>query len=237
MGETCADSTLGCWYGDGERCWCSACQGGSEYPICQPIDPPAWACASPLEGCPTVIPQAGTACSTPGLECGPDCTLPVVCENGYWAWQQSNCPICAAPDTPIATPDGERPIASLRPGDLVYSEDRGAVVAVPILRVGSTPVLHHQVIRVALENGRTLEVSAGHPTADGRRFGELRAGSALDAANRVASASLVPYKHARTYDILPASSTGTYFAAGAEIGSTLFEASASGCQRDMTAAP
>jgi len=37
---------------------------------------------------------------------------------------------CASPDTPIATPDGERPIAELREGDLVYSVDGGAIVPV-----------------------------------------------------------------------------------------------------------
>jgi hypothetical protein len=32
---------------------------------------------------------------------------------------------------------------------------------------------------------------------------------------------VIPYEHAFTYDILPASETGTYYAAGALIGSTL----------------
>src|SRR5262249_18017295 len=45
------------------------------------------------------------------------------------------CPecVCASPDTPIATPQGNRPIAELAVGDLVYSVDRDAVVAVPVL--------------------------------------------------------------------------------------------------------
>jgi hypothetical protein len=41
-------------------------------------------------------------------------------------------------------------------------------------------------------------------------------------ADPVASAELVPYGYDATYDVLPASSTGTYFVAGALIGSTLF---------------
>jgi hypothetical protein len=170
------------------------------------------------------MPQAGTACDAPGLECGPDCALRITCEDGFWRWTQGDCPICAAPDTPIATPDGERPIASLRPEDLVLSEEHGALVPVPIVRIASTPVGRHHVVRVTLDNGRIVEMSPGHPTADGRIFAELRAGSAFDAANRVASAELVPYGHERTYDILPGSSSGTYVAAGALVGSTMFEA-------------
>lgn len=46
----------------------------------------------------------------------------------------------------------------------------------------------------------------------------------MDALHTVASVATVPYLHDATYDILPASSTGTYFAAGVEIGSTLFDA-------------
>ena len=133
------------------------------------------------------------------------------------------CPICASPDTPIATPDGEQPIASLRVGDLVYSEDHDAIVVVPLLKVEHTSVKRHRVMRVTLESGRVLEISPGHPTADGRRFGDLLAGSTLDAEHWVRSAELVPYTYDATFDILPASSTGTYYAAGALIGSTLFQ--------------
>ena len=129
--------------------------------------------------------------------------------------------VCAAPNTPIATPSGERPIESLRAGDLVYSVDHDATVAVPLLKVRRTLVAHHNIIRVALENGRVLEISPGHPTADGRDFGDLLAGSKLDADHTVRSAEIVPYAYDATYDILPASSTGTYYAAGALIGSTL----------------
>jgi len=132
------------------------------------------------------------------------------------------CPICASPETPIATPDGERSMASLRVGDLVYSVDRNAIVVVPLLEVEHTSVARHRVVRVVLEDGRVLEISPAHPTADGRTFGDLLAGSKLDTAHAVHSAELVPYTYDATFDILPASSTGTYFAAGALIGSTLF---------------
>src|SRR5262249_35976431 len=58
----CSSANLACWYPDGTRCWCSGCMGGSQYPICQPINPPNWYCAMPAAGCPKVIPQAGTPC-------------------------------------------------------------------------------------------------------------------------------------------------------------------------------
>lgn len=224
-GTTCTDATLACWYEDGTRCWCSGCRGGSEYPICQTITPPEWACATPGSGCPAKMPQAGSPCSTPDASCGPDCNLVITCKDGVWQWRAGSCPICAAPDTPIATPSGERPIAALRVGDLVYSVDHGAIVPVPIVRAGHTRVRHHWVVRAELDNGAVLEISPGHPTADGRFFGDLATGSSLDSEHKVVAAHLVPYAHEATYDILPLSSTGTYFAAGALIGSTLRDSS------------
>jgi hypothetical protein len=76
------------------------------------------------------------------------------------------------------------------------------------------------VPRVVLDDGRTLEVSAGHPTADGRTFGDLAPGDRLGerTVERIVYAA---YRHPFTYDIRPDSSTGTYFAAGALIASTL----------------
>jgi hypothetical protein len=129
--------------------------------------------------------------------------------------------MCASPDTPIATPSGERPIAELTVGDLVYSVDHNAIVAVPIARVNrsAVPVTHH-VLRVTLSNGRVLEVSGGHPLAARGSFSDLQPGSTLD-ATQVLDVQSVRYGYAATYDILPASDTGTYFAAGVRIGSTL----------------
>jgi hypothetical protein len=127
---------------------------------------------------------------------------------------------CAAPDTPIATPRGNEPIASLKVGDLVYSVDHGEVTVVPIVRANRTPVSGHSVVRIVLESGAVLEISALHPTADGRNFGILESGDQLDGV-RITSALIVPYSHDATYDILPASDTGAYFAGGVLVGSTL----------------
>jgi len=159
----------------------------------------------------------------PGLSCPANACMQTIatCTNGAWQWSVSNlCPVCASPDTPIATPSGERPIAELRVGDLVYSFDGDAIVPVPLVAVGRTPVERHHVVRVVLGDGRRLEISAGHPTADGRTFGDLRAGGRLD-GREIVSVELVPYEHPFTHDILPGSTSGAYFAAGALIGSTL----------------
>jgi hypothetical protein len=128
--------------------------------------------------------------------------------------------VCASPDTPIATPTGDRAIAELREGDLVYSMHEGALRIVPIARIARTPVHAHAVVRVRLASGALLEISAGHPTADGRTFGDLAPDAALDGV-RIIEVSTVPYEHELTYDILPQSDSGTYIAGGVLIGSTL----------------
>jgi hypothetical protein len=135
----------------------------------------------------------------------------------------TGCPACAcaAPATPIATPDGDRPIALLQPGDLVYSVDRGALAIVPIARIHRQPVNgSHRVVELTLEHGAPLRISPRHPTADGRTFADLAPGDWLDGV-RVVAARLVDYGDAFTYDILPASDSGTYFAGATLIGSTL----------------
>ena len=102
----------------------------------------------------------------------------------------------------------------------MLSVDHGRVVTVPVLRVNRAPVHGHVVVHVELASGSVLEISAPHPTADGRTFGDLRVGDEL-AGIRIIGVRVVPYEHEYTYDILPASETGAYFAGGALIGSTL----------------
>jgi hypothetical protein len=133
-----------------------------------------------------------------------------------------NCPICLARGTLIATPNGEIAVEELRAGDVVWTTgERGDRVAAPLVSVGSTPVpATHEVVRLALEDGRLVHASPGHPTADGRRVGDLARGDALDGA-RIASAHRVAYAGGATYDILPAGATGAYWANGVLLGSTL----------------
>lgn len=161
---------------------------------------------------------AQLCCNVPGpIEFGPSCQDPV----------DGTCPVgcagcrCAAPDTPIATPAGERPIAALREGDLVYSMHRGRLAVVPVARTIQREVKDHHVVELLLESGRTIAISGAHPLADGRMIEDAREGDELFGA-RVASARIVAYPHSHTFDILPASDTGTYLAAGALVGSTLF---------------
>jgi len=127
---------------------------------------------------------------------------------------------CAAPDTPIATPDGQVPIEALNVGDLVYSMHGGVIRPVPLRTVNRRPVVDHYVVQLTLANGTVLHISGDHPTAAGRSFSELEAGESLDGVEITAIAT-VPYEHSHTFDILPDSDTGTYFAGGVLIGSTL----------------
>jgi hypothetical protein len=165
-------------------------------------------CTGPGDCSDPARPSCG-GCAEPSLECLP-ADAPGPC---------CGCD-CAAPDTPVATPGGDRAIVSLRPGDLVMSLDGGQLVAVPILRTGRVRQIDHHVVEVVLDSGARLEISEGHPTADGRTFADLAPGERLGGA-RIVSLRTIPYRHGYTHDILPASDSGTYLAGGALIGSTL----------------
>ena len=162
--------------------------------------------------------QAGSrCCGVPGpnsinLQCQPS-TEP--CPMGC-----VTC-MCASPDTLVDTPDGERAIERITPGDLVFSLEAGERVIVPVLRVNRTPVpATHAMVQVTLASGRVIAMSPGHPTADGRTFADLAPGERLGTLV-IDAVQLVPYTHSFTVDILPASTTGVYFASGAPVGSTL----------------
>jgi hypothetical protein len=127
---------------------------------------------------------------------------------------------CAAPDTPIATPTGDRPIADLLPGDLVYSVDGDSIRAVPVARINRVSVVRHEVLHVTFDGGRSIDMTPGHPLADGRPLSALRAGDEL-LGGAVVSVVSIPYVHDATYDILPQSTSGAYFASGVLVGSTL----------------
>jgi len=133
-----------------------------------------------------------------------------------------NCPICLARGTRIATPDGDVLVEELSPGMPVWTVDAdGNRMAAIILRVGSAPVpATHQVVRLTLDDGRTLSASPGHPLPDGRRLGDLRRGDQVDGA-MVLRADLVSYGEPRTFDLLASGATGAYWANGILLGSTL----------------
>ena len=132
------------------------------------------------------------------------------------------CPICLARGTRIATPSGDIAVEDLRVGDSVWTRNAsGTRVAAPLVEIGSTPVpATHRVVRLVLSDGREVHVSPGHPTSDGRKVGDLKAGDLYDGAV-VTSAVLTPYAGGATFDVLPAGATGTYWANGVLLESTI----------------
>lgn len=56
---------------------------------------------------------------------------------------------------------------------------------------------------------------------DGRRFRDLRAGDRVD-GDTLVGVDVIAYRHDATYDILPASDSGAYFANGVLVGSSNF---------------
>jgi hypothetical protein len=135
---------------------------------------------------------------------------------------QPPCPICLARGTRIATPSGDIAVEDLKIGAVVWTLDAaGAKVALPLIEIGSTPVpATHRVVQLRLSDGRAVDVSPGHPTADGRKVGDLRGGDGYDGAV-VVSAELVSYAGGATFDVLPVGATGMYWANGVLLGSTI----------------
>jgi hypothetical protein len=129
--------------------------------------------------------------------------------------------ICLASDDYIATPSGPVAVTQIRPGMAVWTMDAlGRRVAAPVKSVSHTPAPPgHLMLRLALADGRVVEASAGHPTADGRHVGDLQPGDALD-GSRLISDDELPYV-GETWDLLPAGQTGAYWANDVLLGSTL----------------
>ena len=132
------------------------------------------------------------------------------------------CPICLAATTMIDTPQGAVPVTDVEPGMLVWTQALdGRRVAARVLEVGSMVAPPtHLMVHLVLADGRQLFVSPGHKTADGRMVGTLRQGEALD-GSIIRRSELVPYTGGHTYDLLPEGPTGTYWADGTLLASTL----------------
>ena len=134
----------------------------------------------------------------------------------------NTCPICLTQGTIIDTPGGPVPVQDLHSGMAVWTLDgSGKRVAAVVLRTTTTPVpSSFRVVRIRLDDGRTVTASADHPTAEGRTLGDYRVGDLLD-GGLVIEAELVPYESGATYDLLPSGATGFYWANGVLLGSTL----------------
>jgi hypothetical protein len=132
------------------------------------------------------------------------------------------CPICLAAATLIATPGGSLRVTEIKPGMLVWTANAdGERIAAPVLEVGSIQVpAGHLMVHLVLADGRELLASPGHRTADGSQLGLLARGDSLDGST-ITTWELVPYTGDRTYDLLPAGPTGTYWADGIHLASTL----------------
>ena len=130
--------------------------------------------------------------------------------------------ICLPAGTLIDTPSGSTPVEKLRIGDPVWSVNAaGQRVSARILKVSSVAVqAGHPLVNVTLADGRKIAASPGHPTTDGRTFGEIRTGDYLDGV-RVTQVDILPSDQPATFDLLPSGPTGFYWANGVLIGSTL----------------
>ena len=130
--------------------------------------------------------------------------------------------VCLPAGTLIDTPSGTIFVENLKVGDLVWSvNDEGEKVSTTIQLVTKVPVPSgHLLVNVTLADGRKISASPGHPTADGRRFGDLQSGDYLD-GSQITQVEVSPSNQPDTFDLLPSSSTGFYWANGVLIGSTL----------------
>jgi len=104
----------------------------------------------------------------------------------------------------------------------VYSvNEQGKKIVVDIIKVSSTQApASHRVVHLTLSDGRELWVSPNHPTIDGLEAGQLQVGQNYD-GSIILSSELIPYWDNKTYDLLPNSETGFYFANSILMGSTL----------------
>ena len=133
------------------------------------------------------------------------------------------CPICLAGDAAIDTPQGAISVKDLRKGMVVWTADTQGMRQPAVIvdtAVRDVPG-EHDMVHLVLSDSRELYVGAGHPTADGEHIGSLARGDWVDGA-QVAKVEVVRYREAATYDILPTGETGTYWANGILVGSTLF---------------
>lgn len=130
---------------------------------------------------------------------------------------------CLPPNTAIKTPNGGTQIKLLNIGDTVLSiNNKKEIIEVPIISKDSVNVsINHKVLKIALADGRELQVTPEHPDANYYQLIKHKIGEFLD-GSAIIGMEIVDYRYEYTYDILPKSSSGVYWANDIKIGSTLF---------------
>jgi hypothetical protein len=131
-------------------------------------------------------------------------------------------PICLARGTLIDTPSGKLPVEQIHTGMEVWTTNvDGGRVPATVIETSSTPVpASFEMVRIGLEDGRSIAVSPGHPSAELRALGSYRVGEMLDGA-RIVTMEHIIYDGGATNDLLPDSPTGLYRANGVLLKSTL----------------
>lgn len=178
-------------------------------------------CNGPSDtSCPTGY-KCIQSCGPPVAKVG-DLPAPYFCEPDAIANQPRNCPICLASNTNIFTPSGYVNIKNIKIGTQVWSLNKnGEKVASRVIKISSTDVPKtHKVVHLVLLDKREVWVSPNHPTVNGLTVGELNTGDLYD-GSKIQSADIINYWDNKTYDILPDSETGYYWASGILLASTL----------------
>jgi len=193
-------------------------QGGFEYPICQTVRSATVGLQSArMLRVRILFHRRAPMRRASHAELGPSCELLFAAKTGLH-YGQAMCPMCAAPDTPIATPAGARAISELAPGDLVYSVDETGSSSFRSSRrqhasrqSSCRSPRASRWDRARDQCGHRPQTAAPSPTCS----------TAGSSTGRHHFCRNRPYTPFRTYDILPNSRSGQYFAGGALIGSTL----------------
>lgn len=132
------------------------------------------------------------------------------------------CPICLSENTYIDTPGGAVLVKDLTEGEYIWTSDStGSRRIAVVMKTGRVKVPEgHQMVHFVLSDGRELSASPGHELADGRTLASILPGDIVDGAEVIIAES-IPYKGDYTYDILPSGDTGTYWANGILVRSTI----------------
>jgi hypothetical protein len=185
-----------------------------------PKPDPTWVCAE----------QCGPPVARPGYVPRYDWSDPKRVRNG----KVFPCPICLPVDAQIATPLGPVAAGQVVPGMVVWTAGAGAANgangadgqrrAGVVLEVAAARVAPgHPMFVLRLADGRAVRASGGHPTSDGRTLQSLKVGDLLD-GSPIVGVEIAVYEGYNTVDLLPSGGTGTYWADGVRLGSTLREA-------------